>query len=139
MPAFGEWDGVDTNTLPSVMYWNWGRDLYHDTSDTPKSALQDHTKYVWRHDKFWSYLMWEPLRSPGSIPVPIRLDVWTWRGATAKLATNTVPGTWTRTGYTDARAGLGDDYFIHPIWETNVVADTWMGLRTTNAFWYATP
>jgi hypothetical protein len=131
MQDTGNFAALDTD----YPYRNWFQDDWDSEHDTPRSALRGYENYVWRKDKFWSYLMWQPKRRPGSIPVPLKLYIWTWRGATGK--TNDAAWPWRLNGWSNQRGGSGWDEYVHPIWQTNVVAA--FERRETNNYHYATP
>ena len=126
--------GLDTE----YPYVPWGRNSKTNINDTPQSVLLDIDRYYWRDDKFWSYLMWQPKRRPNSIPVPLKLGIWDWRGAAQKLDRNTPP-TWKLNGWTNPQGGTGFDYMIHPTWGTNINGQLLLDARTTNNYAYPTP
>jgi hypothetical protein len=100
-------------------------------------VLFDYQTYRWRRDKFWCYLMWQPKRRPFSIPVPLKLAQWNWRGATGK--TNDAAWPWRLNGWTNARMETGFDYPIHPVWDTYITGETIKSATVTNNWWHPTP
>jgi hypothetical protein len=136
MQSTGSFSALDS----SYPYTAWTNVAWSYEWDTPRSALLDSENYRWRKDKYWSYLMWEPKRRPGSIPVPLKLHLWTWEGATGKVATNnTGPDTWKLNGWLNQRGGLGSDYYNHPTWDMLLDSELLRKTRTTNNYHYASP
>jgi hypothetical protein len=136
MQSTGTFSALDS----SYPYTAWTNAVTSFEWDTPRSALLDSETYRWRKDKFWSYLMWEPKRKPGSIPVPLKLHQWAWEGATGKVETNgTGPDIWELNGWLNQRGGLGTDYYNHPIWDMLLDSDVLRKARTTNNYHYASP
>lgn len=130
MQSTGSVAGLDT----AFPYRLFGQAVSGSSHDTPRSALKTFESWVWRKDKFWSYLMWQPTRRPGSISVPLKLQSWTWQGSTGKTNDTTWP--WRRTGWLNQTGGNGFDEYVHPTWETNV-ADSF-DFRMTNNYHYPT-
>jgi hypothetical protein len=133
--------GLDSGDPPdaTVFYSKYGWDNAAWSKDTPRGVLLDSERYRSRRDKYACWLMWQPTRRPFSIPVPLKLAQWTWRGGAQNVGGGTVPETWVRTGYTRAQPQTGFDYSIHPTWDTNVTFVGTVALRTTNDFWYGSP
>lgn len=130
------WDGKGNDG--EWPYAHWGHQLTNTppplVADTPNSILEDEDRYYSRWDKFYSVLMWQSLRTD-SIPVPLSLAIWTWKGQAKKIQ-GTTPPVWYLYDGSSPRMTYGTPLYEHPQW-TNLVLAGYTQL--TNDFYYPEP
>jgi hypothetical protein len=107
--------GIDTQ----YPYKDFGSAMSGITSDSPATLLLWSTRFEWRTDEFETYLLWQPTRGP-SIPVPLKIANWQWRGQARRVNTNSPP-VWNLGRQTiNPQAATGVDIYLPPTWTNNV-------------------